>query len=245
MSLRLDGRELGGLPVRFGTEDVGLRIWCDGRLELSDGVGASTRMRAQAWSVIRGDEDAIVLRPDRPRQLTSNEQSTGNAPACGDADAVRVSGVTRSARPRGRDAHAKPVDTVLDLLRREARPLDVAAIKRRLAALGVKDVEATWAAVGPVLRKHAEVSYAGKKYGLVEPAEQEVTAAQALAQLAGDLAEPHRSALVALVQAELEAMREQAAEADASAPASLGGGRAEGARLRSGLTARTPPRLGA
>jgi hypothetical protein len=109
------------------------------------------------------------------------------------------------------------VDTVLELLRREARPLDVAAIKRRLAALGIADVDGVWASVGPVLRAHADVVYASKRYGVaaVEPAAPEVTVAEALAQLGTELPEAQRTALVALIQAELDAMRAVAAEADA------------------------------
>jgi hypothetical protein len=94
------------------------------------------------------------------------------------------------------------VQTVIEVLRREAKPLDVGAIKRRLAALGISDVDAVWAQVGPILRAHADVVYAGKKYGLAPP-----SVAAALAQLGAGLPAAQRTALLALVQAELDAVQ--------------------------------------
>lgn len=94
------------------------------------------------------------------------------------------------------------MQTVIEVLRREAKPLDVAAIKRRLAALGIPDVDAVWATVGPLMRAHADVVYAGRKYGLAPP-----SVADALAQLGAGLPEAQRTALLALVQAELDAVQ--------------------------------------
>ena len=130
--------------------------------------------------------------------------------------------MARSARsPKGGAEPPAPVDTVLDLLRKEARPLDVAAIKRRMAAAGIRDPDAAWATVGPILRAHTEVVYASKKYGLVE-VEQPVSVAEALARLGTELPDDQRQALIALVQAELDAVTQRAdalqaraAEADA------------------------------
>ena len=60
IGIQLDGRALGGLPVRFGPRGVALRIQADGRLELHDGLGDALLAQAGAWPVIRGD-DSLAL----------------------------------------------------------------------------------------------------------------------------------------------------------------------------------------
>jgi molecular chaperone DnaK len=61
--LTVDGLAVDKLPVRFGLQELVFKIYCDGQLVLTDGLGKQTAMRVDRWPVIsRREETALQLK---------------------------------------------------------------------------------------------------------------------------------------------------------------------------------------
>jgi molecular chaperone DnaK (HSP70) len=58
--LTIEGMAVDRLPVRFGHHELIFKIYCDGQLMLTDGMGKQTAMRVDRWPVIRGRDDAAL-----------------------------------------------------------------------------------------------------------------------------------------------------------------------------------------
>jgi hypothetical protein len=59
---------LDRVPVPFGFHDVLFRMYCDGRIVLTDGAGNSQQLRVGPWPIIQGRDTAPapVAVPDPP-----------------------------------------------------------------------------------------------------------------------------------------------------------------------------------
>jgi molecular chaperone DnaK (HSP70) len=68
LRLVVDGRDSGGLPVRFGPGETVLRVSCDGLVTVLDGSGATTAVRVQRWPAVgsRGDTGLTLRRLSDP-----------------------------------------------------------------------------------------------------------------------------------------------------------------------------------
>ncbi|WP_020523994.1 Hsp70 family protein [Catelliglobosispora koreensis] len=58
--LAVDGTDIDRLPVRFGHHELIFKIYCDGQLVLTDGMGKQTAMRVDRWPVIKNRDDAAL-----------------------------------------------------------------------------------------------------------------------------------------------------------------------------------------
>jgi hypothetical protein len=51
MSLSIDGRPVEGVPVTLGPQELRFALTCDGRVELTDGLGQPVVLKANGWPV--------------------------------------------------------------------------------------------------------------------------------------------------------------------------------------------------
>jgi molecular chaperone DnaK (HSP70) len=73
IALRIDGKDHVGLPVQFGRAGVALRMYPNGRVLITDGLGRQQVLRINKWPVLRGVDHAVLeaeriskLPPDLP-----------------------------------------------------------------------------------------------------------------------------------------------------------------------------------
>jgi molecular chaperone DnaK (HSP70) len=61
--LAVDGTAIEKLPVRFGVHEIVFKIYSDGQLMITDGLGKQTAMRVDRWPIIKNrDETALELK---------------------------------------------------------------------------------------------------------------------------------------------------------------------------------------
>jgi molecular chaperone DnaK (HSP70) len=84
VAITVDGRPEQRIPVQFGPHDLAFKIYCDGTVALTDGIGHQFQARVDRWPIIVGrDDEALRLRhetvvpPDPP---TAWHQSKEYAP---------------------------------------------------------------------------------------------------------------------------------------------------------------------
>ncbi|MFC6083747.1 Hsp70 family protein [Sphaerisporangium aureirubrum] len=76
--MRLDGKLVDGLPLRFG-DQVLFRMYSDGRIIIKDGSGHSQYIRVDRWPVIRGRDFAELVLNRVPEKHSGGDDQWGYA----------------------------------------------------------------------------------------------------------------------------------------------------------------------
>jgi molecular chaperone DnaK (HSP70) len=60
--LTIDGQSIDRLPVRFGFQELVFKLYSDGQVVVTDGVGKQTAMRVDRWPVIASRDPSLQLK---------------------------------------------------------------------------------------------------------------------------------------------------------------------------------------
>jgi len=60
--LTIDGEVIDRLPIRFGFQELIFKLYSDGQVVLTDGLGKQTAMRVDRWPVIKSRDPALQLK---------------------------------------------------------------------------------------------------------------------------------------------------------------------------------------
>jgi hypothetical protein len=70
VALEIDGQQMDGIQVRFGSKGFSFKIYCGGQILITDGVGRQHSVRVDKWPVVKGRDFVAKLLMSRDARAT-------------------------------------------------------------------------------------------------------------------------------------------------------------------------------